>query len=334
VQWLATGSEDLLTWKKHRANPVMTSALHKDVVIHDWRDPFLWKEGDTYFAVLGGHREGGKGCAVIYQSKNLTEWTYLNILVEGKEANWECPNFFKLGDRWVLIYSPHGPVKYYTGPLTKDYRFQPQTHGTLDFGSAFYAPNSLVDGKGRRILWGWMTQVKGPGWNGALTLPRLLTLRADGTLGMEPVPELRSLREKHRRLENLRITPDSAQVLKEVRGDCLEIVAEFEPTGAREFGLKVRQSADGKEGTLIVFDREHKQLVVGEVKAPFEMRKNEKTLTFHAFLDKGILEVYVNGRACVTCPLRAGPEAQGVALWASGDAVVKSLDAWEMKSSK
>ena len=118
VQWLATSTDGMRTWRKHPANPVMTLALHGDLQIKDWRDPFVWKDGEEWFAVLGGHRAGGNGCAMIYKSKDLVHWQFLNVLMEGKEKNWECPNFFKLGDKWVLIYSPHGPVKYYTGSLT------------------------------------------------------------------------------------------------------------------------------------------------------------------------------------------------------------------------
>ena len=141
VQWLATSTDGMRTWRKHPANPVMTLALHGDLKIKDWRDPFVWKDGDDWFAVLGGHRAGGNGCALIYKSKDLVHWQFLNVLMEGTEKNWECPNFFKLGDKWVLIYSPHGPVRYYTGTLTKDYKFVPEYHGTLDESHDFLRPD-------------------------------------------------------------------------------------------------------------------------------------------------------------------------------------------------
>src|SRR5262245_13356864 len=65
VQWLATSDDGMRTWHKHPANPVMTLAVHGDLKVKDWRDPFVWKEGDDWLAVLGGHRDGGKGCALI-----------------------------------------------------------------------------------------------------------------------------------------------------------------------------------------------------------------------------------------------------------------------------
>ena len=121
------------------------------------------RTANDWFAVLGGHRAGGNGCALIYKSKDLVHWQFLNVLMEGAEKNWECPNFFKLGDKWVLIYSPHGPVRYYTGTLTKDYKFVPEYHGTLDESTDFLRPDigarpgrpahplGLGPGQGRRL---------------------------------------------------------------------------------------------------------------------------------------------------------------------------------------
>lgn len=67
----------------------------------------------------------------------------------------ECPNFFKLGDKWVLIISAHlvldtGTVLYYVGDF-KDNRFIPESDGVLDSGY-YYAPLTHLDDKGRRIM--------------------------------------------------------------------------------------------------------------------------------------------------------------------------------------
>jgi beta-fructofuranosidase len=335
VQWLATSKDDLLTWDKHPANPVMTAALHQGLDIKDWRDPFIWKEGDDWFVVLGGHREGGQGCALLYHSTNLLDWKFVNVLYEGKEGNWECPNFFKLGDKWVLIYSPHGPVQYLVGTLNAEYRFQPETQGSLDLSRTCYAPNSMSDPKGRRILWGWLS-IKGDGWNGMLSLPRVLTLRADGRLGMEPAPELEALRGAHRHFEDVTVTPASTNLLKEVRGECLEIKADWELGDAHALGLRLRQSADGKEETLAYFDAEHKQLVAGTAKGDFDQLKDEKALRTHIYLDRSVLEIFVNGRACVTSPISAkAKDSLGVDLFTQGGgARVKSVDVWQMKGIK
>jgi len=54
-QWLVVGSKDMGRWEKSPANPVMTHALHGKLRIEDWRDPFAWCSGDTYYCVAGGN---------------------------------------------------------------------------------------------------------------------------------------------------------------------------------------------------------------------------------------------------------------------------------------
>ena len=59
--------DDLLTWEKHPANPILTTKLHKRKV-YEWRDPFLFKEGGRtprlgshamYFDVTQSEVDGG-----------------------------------------------------------------------------------------------------------------------------------------------------------------------------------------------------------------------------------------------------------------------------------
>ena len=77
------------------------------------------------------------------------------------------------------------------------------------------------------------------GWSGVLSLPRVLSLREDDTLQMESLPELKVLRGKHHQYKDLHITAVSSSLLKDVEGDCLEIIAKFAPGDAEEFALKV-----------------------------------------------------------------------------------------------
>jgi beta-fructofuranosidase len=52
------------------------------------------------------------------------------------------------------------------------------------------------------------------------------------------------------------------------------------------------------------------------------------------FVDRSIVEVFVNDRQCVAARVYPGrPDSIGVSLRAQGgDAVVTSLDAWQMRS--
>lgn len=110
VQWMAYSGDGMQTWTKYPGNPVLTEDLHGDLKILDWRDPYVWREKNAWYVVLGGHPKDGRGAAFLYQSPNLVDWKFLNILYQSKpedqEGNWECPNFFPLGDKRVLVYSP------------------------------------------------------------------------------------------------------------------------------------------------------------------------------------------------------------------------------------
>ena len=65
--------------------------------------------------------------------------------------------------------------------------------------------------------------------------------------------------------------------------------------------------------------------------APFELRKREN-LKLRIFLDKSVLEVFANGRECITQrihPTRS--DSLGVVLFTRGGTVkIKRLDAWDM----
>ena len=98
---------------------------------------------------------------------------------------WECPDFFPLGDKHVLLYSTEHTTRWEVGTFDKsELRFHSERKGILDHG-AYYAPRSMVDGNNRRILWGWVQETRDPaesrkaGWSGSISLPRVLSLGAD-----------------------------------------------------------------------------------------------------------------------------------------------------------
>ncbi|TCC96974.1 GH32 C-terminal domain-containing protein [Pedobacter hiemivivus] len=63
-----------------------------------------------------------------------------------------------------------------------------------------------------------------------------------------------------------------------------------------------------------------------------EIKKGE-LLNLRVFIDRSIVEVFVNGRQCIavrTYPDRA--DSKGVSIQARNDALLKSLDAWQMEN--
>ena len=209
VQCLATSSDpELRTWSKWKT-PVIEPPL--DPLLTGFRDPFLWRDGDLWYLGVGSgiRKQGGR--VLLYGSKDLRQWEYLHPLAAGKWTEreninpvdsgemWECPDFFPLGSKHVLLYSTAGRVAWETGELDrKELVFHPQRSGVLDHG-AYYAQKTQLDRKGNRILWGWIpekrpdSELVAAGWAGCMALPRLLSLNKQDDLEMRFLPEVASI---------------------------------------------------------------------------------------------------------------------------------------------
>ena len=58
-----------------------------------------------------GASKNQKGQALLYRSEDLIHWTFINVLAESRGewgTMWECPDFFRIGNRYVLTFSPIG----------------------------------------------------------------------------------------------------------------------------------------------------------------------------------------------------------------------------------
>lgn len=354
VQCIATSDDGLLTWRKHPANPVIATPP-EGIAVTGFRDPFAWREEDGWYMVVGSGIENVGGAALLYRSPDLMSWEYLGPLCTGKLAEsghmWECPNFFPLGEAHLLAVSPYGKVIYFLGDYA-DHAFEPSTSGLLDLGESWYAPNSLLDERGRRLMWGWLKEMRPRevqpehGWAGAHSLPRELYMHDDGALGIKPAQELETLRGAYTRYDALAIKPSGQGLLGDLRGDALELVATFDPGTAESLGLLVRQSRDGTEWTAISYAPRTGRLAVDGSHASLDPQATNKEvggefwlnpddlLTLHIYLDRSVIEVFANERAAIAhrvYPTRA--DSQGVDLFATGGtARLISLHAWEMSS--
>jgi beta-fructofuranosidase len=353
-QWVATSADDMLIWTKSEGNPVLTSSIHGDLVITEWRDPFVWRDREAWFMVLGGSYQG-KGCVLLYRSEDLRQWSFVHKLLEGDSDIWECPNFFPLGDggQYVLIYSPSNVVRYYIGTWNADYTFTPESEGVVDHsgGQGYYAPNSLVDGQGRRIMWGWLTEVARGAfevegeWAGVQSIPRILSLE-DGRLVQHAVPELQILRSNPRSFSEKSIA--AGEWRTGVHGRALEIIAEFKlENETTPFGIKVLQSAGSEEETVVIYDpssgslsieraksslsdKPHKSNLIGRI----SIRKGQK-LQLHIFVDHSVIEVFANGLECISTRIYPTREdSVNVSVFAMNEAAVtlQQLDIWDMNS--
>jgi len=337
VQCGALSDDELITWQKHPGNPLLTESLHGGLKVYDWRDPFVFRHDGATYMVLGGNlnrAQGGQGVVNLYRARDavLTDWEYLGILFRHPSkdvTNIECPNFFRLGDRWVLVVSPHGPVHYFVGKFdTQRFRFEPESRGLIDQTFSFYAANSMADPQGRRLLWGWVKDfTAGKGWNGCLSLPRVLNLSPDGKLAQAPAPELEELRRNHRSEPRPRLSGGS-HFVDACSGGTLEAIADVEVGPGSEVRLVLRRAWDDSEVASVRI-QEGRAEVAG-TSAPLASR-SDGTVLCHLFFDRSVLEVYVGDSLCFTRVMEVGALPLKLELFAAARARVHSLDTWELQ---
>jgi beta-fructofuranosidase len=222
-QCLAFSTGDLTHWIKVPQPVIPSPPAGLDVT--GFRDPAPWRQGNLWYCIVGSGIRGRGGAVLLYRSADLRHWDYLHPLAQGSGSSqpdenpadsgdmWECPDFFPLGGKHVLIHSYAGKSFWQTGTLdTGAMLFHPERSGILDYG-AFYAPKAQLDQHDNRILWGWI-QEKRPeqeysaaGWAGLMSLPRILTLDSRGDLQSEVAPAVQTLRRHEQRL---RLTGDEA----------------------------------------------------------------------------------------------------------------------------
>ena len=323
TQLLATSSDpELRSWTK-RPQPVIPTPP-PGMKVTGFRDPAPFEfEGRQYLAIGSGQRGVG-GMALLYRARklpngfaDLTQWEYLHPLAQDTSFSrvsppdatnptkstpvdppkdpvdtgemWECPDFFALDGRHVLIYSTRRITFWQVGDLDpKTLTFYATSTGQLDYGRSFYAPKTQVDEHGKRILWGWLAETRpeaefaASGWAGMISLPRVLTIR-DGGLVMTPLPALQQLRR--------------------------------ESTGGRvqEFTATLEQTHDGTvappfllsdaNGPLFAIQNgdgtgfHTEGMHVGMIRPPMQLPDRS---SLQVFFDNSVAEVFLNGQFCQT----------------------------------
>lgn len=342
-QWMALPEDDdLLVWRKSPANPILTTKLHGAVKVWDWRDPFLFREAGETYMVIGGNsdeRHGGGGSVYLYHATNaeLTGWRFLGPIFEYKTravVNIECPNVFRLGSKWVLLMSPHRACEYFIGNLDiPGRRFIPETNGVLDAGAS-YASNISFDDKGRTIQWLWGKTTNPPesGWGSVLTMPRILSIGADGYLRQNPPPEFEQLRGAPVAVGTTKIGAQPLVLTDRIKGDCLEIQAEFSGATAATFGVRVRSAGPGN-GIVAGYTPSSGNVTAGSVRT---VMGRDKKIDLRVFLDKHVMEVFVNGGSvAIFTTVKANRQDLGVEVFAQdGEVTLDSLKAWPLRPAR
>lgn len=373
--------DDLNQWQKHPANPILPIPRPGEPGhgVYGVFDPYLWLEGDTYCCLLAGNRlPNGKDTLYVALSDDLVNWDLRHPLFEHPDLTWtlyeedcSCPDFFTLGDKQVLLCISHNVgSRCYVGRFDREeWKFYPEQHVRMNWpGGTFFAPESLLAPDGRRVFWGWVTDVRvGETRNrtgsGVQSLPRVMWLEEE-KLRVAPAAELEALRGEGRAIEPMAVPANGEAPLPQVADEQYELALELDPGQARAVGLSLYCSPDGQEHTDIWYDTALQRLIIDmtwstlredvtypigpvqiyglqrpgqnkqsttTVEAPLALAEGE-TLKLRVFVDGPVVEVFANERQCVTQQVFAArPESRLVKVLAQGgEARVIGGEVWQM----
>ena len=166
TQCLAVG--DGTDYEKYAGNPVISAdMLPEGSSLEDFRDPKVWEEDGTYYMVVGSRHADGSGQILLYSSENLTEWKFETVIDRCRNRYgkmWECPDFFPLDHKQVLVVSRRicrqkawssttemEPCSWRERMTGRKRSFSGVGAGG-DYGLDFYAPQTLQTEDGRRIM--------------------------------------------------------------------------------------------------------------------------------------------------------------------------------------
>jgi len=337
-------------------------------------DPCIWEKDGSYYSLSAGTKpEGPAGKPVranfLLKSEDLEHWEYLHPFVEDDAFtlvgdDGACPYFWPLGDRHILLFFSHmSGGQYLLGDYDKERDKFVATHGAkFNFGAAtpagVHAPSATPDGEGGVIAIFNMNHGKeNAGWNQIMTLPRRLRARGDD-LFIEAAGDLESQRQSPRHFEALPLPANREIVVDSLQGNAMEFFVELEPGTAPMVEMNVLRSPNREEYTRIAFfrDRGFADRVTGHRHslisidssysscAPDVLSRAPETapvllapdeaLELRVFVDRSIVEVFVNGRQCIA--LRVYPErpdSLGVSFRSQGaDSRIRTLKTWQMQS--
>lgn len=359
-QCLAIGNG--IQYEKISDNPVIpVSQLPEGLSGKDFRDPKIWKEENNYYLVACSRDAQKNGRVLLFTSENCRDWRYLSELAanRGKYGKmWECPDFFFLDEKQVLIVSPMDMQadgqEFHNGKQSmamigeydrqKDH-FREEQVVSLDYGMDFYAPQTLLTEDGRRIMiawmqsWDMMIKPEEQKWYGMMTIPRQIELR-NGILYQNPIKELEQYHSDAVICEGMELSGETA--VSGVRGRVLDLTMELLSGNYKEFTISFAKNESyvtsfryDRASQKIEFDRTYSDMTRDAVsKRAMKIKKPEKTLKLRMLFDRFSVELFVNDGAQVFSATYYTPlDAKDIVFTCDGTVVV-NVEKYEIQLDK
>ncbi len=356
TQCIAIG--DGVDYEKWPNNPVLEEKdLPPGGSPIDFRDPKIWREPDgTYRLVAGNRTPDGSGAILLYESKNGTDWSYVGTVDASRNLYgmmWECPDFFPLDGKQVLLVSPqemspiglefhagHGNVCI-VGHYDKEKNiFVRERIQAIDYGIDFYAAQTLEAADGRRIMIGWMqnwntlsVKPRNARWFGQMSLPRELTLDKDGRLIQTPVREIELYRRNPVVYQNVLLSGEISLV--GVYGRMIDMTVKIRPVSPSSYScFRLHLARDGQFETTLRYKPDTSILKMDRTRSGSNADtvhtrsilikpREDGALKLRLIMDRNSIEVFVNdGEVAASVAIFTRQDAVGIGFEATGSVMM------------
>jgi beta-fructofuranosidase len=146
-------------WQKSSRNPILRADARWYETDFFWRDPFVFwnEEAKQYWMLLGARVNTGpttrRACTGLAVSPDLEHWEvhppfWSPYLYDHPH---ECPELYRWGDRWVLLFSTHGFARY----RVSDSLNGPWRAPACDNLGPFFYPAKITSDETRHLVFGW-----------------------------------------------------------------------------------------------------------------------------------------------------------------------------------
>ena len=342
TQCIAIG--DGVDYEKLAVNPVIdASQLPEGGSVHDFRDPKIWRDSD------------GSGTILLFRSEDAQHWDYVSTLSACHNQYgrmWECPDFFSLDGKDVLLVSPQEMtaigLEFHPGNanvcLIGEFdrtanHLNRKNVQAVDYGLDFYAPQTLLTEDGRRVMIAWMQNWETSSCKprelrffGQMSLPRELSIR-NGRLYQTPVRELEACRGVKIDYHNVLISGENS--LRGISGRYLDMTVTVRPGNEKNMykWFRLYVARDGEHFTFIRYKPETSTIKVDRTHSgfphdivntrEFPVRFSGGVIKLRIIMDRYSMELFVNdGEQAASFVLYTPIEASAVSFSSDGSVLI------------
>lgn len=361
--------ESIISWEKRATNPIIDG--RPSGLSDDFRDPYIFKKGDAYYMMVGTAKSGIGATTLHHYDVVSNTWSNDGRLCfQGTSASangtfWEMPTLTQIDGKWLFTVTPLNTSQgvethYWIGNVSTDGTFSPtsssvtsplklELEGMSKQGYGLLSP-TIFTYQGKTLLMGIVPD-KLPsdenyklGWAHTYSLPREISITSDGRLIQKPYSGLQAMRSSNTEVYAA-ATLNGSHSLGIAANRKVELLGEFVIDNA-SFGFNFYKNGTtmGKlyynptENTInvditgmprIMNDQGVFNGLYSSV-LPQSLPKGS-TLKLHAFIDRSIMDVFVNDMWAFSMRLfPTDANANELEVFSLGQTQVVKAQAWQL----